>query len=221
EEIRALIDEAAGVSLYRSRRLAAERKMERTRDNLSRVVDLLREMERQLGSLRRQAKKAEQYRALQEELQTVDLTLLCRAYQSLSAELAQLDEQRTELLQREAQLSQEEQQILAERAQTSAALVQEETALQLITERRHTLESTLRQGEQRKEFFLQQKRQAKDRAAAADGEITALTEKRAQVESEITDLSTLHAETQQLVLQDEVLLRTHEQEINTLQHTLA
>ena len=122
---------------------------------------------------------------------------------------------------REAHLSQEEQQILAERAQASAALAQEETALQLITEQRHTLESTLRQGEQRKEFFLQQQRQAKARAAAADGEITALREKRTHVENEITDLSTLHAETQQLVLQDEGLLRTHEQEINALQHTLA
>ncbi|HEV8718182.1 MAG TPA: chromosome segregation protein SMC [Candidatus Binatia bacterium] len=221
EEIRALIDEAAGVSLYRSRRLAAERKMERTRDNLSRVVDLLREMERQLGSLRRQAKKAEQYRALQEELQTVDLTLLCRAYQSLSAELAHLDLQRAELLQEEARLSQEEQQILAERAGDAVTLAQEETALQVITERRHTLESTLRQGEQRKEFFLQQEQQAKARAAAADSEITALTEKQGQIDSEITHLSALHTETRQLVLQDEGLLRTYEQETSTLQHTLA
>ena len=221
EEIRALVDEAAGVSLYRSRRLAAERKMERTRDNLSRVVDLLREMERQLGSLRRQAKKAEQYRALQEELQTVDLTLLCRAYQSLSAELANLDGQRAELLQQEARLFQEEQQMLAERAETSAALAREEVALQAATERRHALESTLRQGEQRKEFFLQQEQQAKARASAAEGEISALTEKQAQVESEISQLSGLNAETQELLLQDEGLLRTHEQETSTLQHTLA
>ncbi|MBI3796848.1 MAG: chromosome segregation protein SMC, partial [Deltaproteobacteria bacterium] len=221
EEIRILVDEAAGVSLYRSRRLAAERKMERTRDNLSRVVDLLREMERQLGSLRRQAKKAEQYRALQEELQTVDLTLLCRAYQSLSAELAQLDLQRNELLHHEERLSQEEKQILAERAEASAALSEEELALQVMTERRHALESTLRQGEQKKEFFLQQEQQAKTRASAAEGEITALAEKRAQVESEITHLSALQAEIQQLLLQDEMLLRTSEQETTAFQQTLA
>jgi len=221
EEIRVLIDEAAGVSLYRSRRLAAERKMERTRDNLSRVMDLLREMERQLGSLRRQAKKAEQYRALQEELQTVDLTLLCRAYQSLSAELGTLDGQRAELLQQEARLSQEEQQMLAERAETSAALAREEVTLQAVTERRHALESTLRQGEQKREFFLQQDRQAKARASAAESEITALTEKQAQVESEISHLSDLNAKTQQLLLQDEAFLRTHEQETSALQHTLA
>jgi len=53
EEIRSLIEEAAGVSLFRSRRLVAERKMERTQENLARVLDLLHEMDRQLGSLRR------------------------------------------------------------------------------------------------------------------------------------------------------------------------
>ena len=71
DDIRVLIEEAAGVSLYRSRRLAAERKLERTQDNLARVDDLLSEMERQLSTLRRQAKKAAQYQALQEELKTV------------------------------------------------------------------------------------------------------------------------------------------------------
>jgi chromosome segregation protein len=57
EDIRLLVEEAAGVSLFRSRRIAAERKLERTQENLARVADLLRELERQLGSLRRQAKK--------------------------------------------------------------------------------------------------------------------------------------------------------------------
>jgi len=220
EEIRALIDEAAGVSLYRSRRLAAERKMERTRDNLSRVVDLLHEMERQLGSLRRHAKKAEQYRLLQQELQTVDLTLLCRAYQALSAELAQLDEQRGTLLQQEAHLVQEEKFLLAERAEASRALTEEERALQVISERRHVLESNLRQGEQKKEFFLQQEQQTKARASTAEGEITILSEKRGQVEGEITQLSALQDEIQQLLLQDEMSLRTSEQETTALQQAM-
>ena len=221
EEVRGLIDEAAGVSLYRSRRLAAERKMERTRDNLARVVDLLREMERQLGSLRRQAKKAEQYRALQEELRTVDLALLCRAHQALSVELASLAAQRAELLRQEERLAQEERQTLAERAETSAALAREEAALHAAAERRHAQESALRQGEQKEQFFLQQEQQATARVSAAEGEITALTEKQMQVHSEIAHLSALNAETQQLLLQDEALGRSHEQETTILQRTLA
>ena len=52
QDIRILVEEAAGVSLYRSRRLTAERKLERTHENLSRVADILHEMDRQLASLR-------------------------------------------------------------------------------------------------------------------------------------------------------------------------
>jgi chromosome segregation protein len=220
EEIRSLIDEAAGVSLYRSRRLAAERKMERTRDNLSRVVDLLREMERQLGSLRRQAKKAEQYRALQEELRMVDLTLLCRAHQALSVELANLEAQRSELQLQEERLAQDKQQLLAVRAEASAALALEESALQAIVERRHTLESTLRQSEQKKQFFLQQAQQASVRISTAENEISALAEKQEQVRGELSHLSELSAEIQEFLLQNEASLRVHEQEATTLQHVL-
>src|SRR5262249_491854 len=61
EDRRLFIEEAAGTTLYRSRKLAAERKMEQTRENLLRVNDILREIDRQIQYLHRMAKKAEQY----------------------------------------------------------------------------------------------------------------------------------------------------------------
>src|SRR5205814_1793224 len=221
EEMRVLIEEAAGVSLYRSRRLTAERKLERTQENLSRVADLLRELERQLGALRRQAKKAEQYRALQEEFKTVDLTLLCQAYRSLAGEVANLDTQRSRLLQQEEELAQEEQQALAERAQASASLAQEEAALRAIEERHQALESLRRQGEQKKQFLLQQEQQLTARASASEEEATALTEKQEQTQGEIASIVERCSEIQRLLLEDETLFRTQEQESGTLQHTLA
>src|SRR5207247_881521 len=150
EEMRALIEEAAGVSLYRSRRLTAERKLERTQENLSRVADLLRELERQLGALRRQAKKAEQYRAFQDELKTVDLTLLSQAFRTLNGELEALAERRAALAEQEVQLTQEEQRLVVARAHALEALAREETMLHEVEEQRRTLESQLQQGEQRK-----------------------------------------------------------------------
>src|SRR5205823_3213949 len=77
EELRLFIEEAAGTTLYRSRRQVAERKMERTQENLERVRDILREVDRQLGGLRRQAKRAEQYRALQTEIAAQDAATAC------------------------------------------------------------------------------------------------------------------------------------------------
>ena len=61
EDLRLFLEEAAGITRFRSRKIAAERKMERTRDNLVRVNDVLRELERQMGSLQRQARRAEEY----------------------------------------------------------------------------------------------------------------------------------------------------------------
>jgi chromosome segregation protein len=73
EDRRAIIEEAAGTSKYKSRKLVAERKLERTQQNLLRVSDIVREIERQIRAMELQAKKAERYRALKAELRDKDL----------------------------------------------------------------------------------------------------------------------------------------------------
>ncbi|HEY0082337.1 MAG TPA: AAA family ATPase, partial [Pyrinomonadaceae bacterium] len=65
---RSLIEEAAGITKFRVRQRAAEARLEGARGNLRRVSDIVSEIERQVGSLRRQATKARRYRALREEL---------------------------------------------------------------------------------------------------------------------------------------------------------
>jgi len=75
EQIRDLIEEAAGVSKYRFRRDEAQRKIQATRENLTRIRDILSELERQLSSLNRQAKKAERYQQYQDELKQNELEL--------------------------------------------------------------------------------------------------------------------------------------------------
>jgi chromosome segregation protein len=65
---RQLIEEAAGVTKYKSRRRAAELKLEAARQNLTRVDDIVFEVEKQRGTLKRQAAKARRYRRLREEL---------------------------------------------------------------------------------------------------------------------------------------------------------
>src|SRR4030095_11806040 len=73
EDRRLFIEEAARTTLYPNRQLPAERKMERTRESLSRVNDILREIERQAQYLERQAKKAAVHKRLVEELRELDL----------------------------------------------------------------------------------------------------------------------------------------------------
>ncbi len=67
-ERRQLLEEAAGVTKYRARRRTAELKLEAAQQNLTRVDDIVFEVEKQRGALKRQAAKARRYRRLREEL---------------------------------------------------------------------------------------------------------------------------------------------------------
>ncbi|NLY63591.1 MAG: chromosome segregation protein SMC [Alcaligenaceae bacterium] len=67
EELRVYLEEAAGVSRYKERRRETENRLADTRENLTRVEDILRELENQLGKLEAQAEVASQYRNLQNE----------------------------------------------------------------------------------------------------------------------------------------------------------
>jgi chromosome segregation protein len=73
EDRRLLIEEAAGITKYKARKKQAERKMELTQQNLDRVGDIVAEIERNLGSLRRQAAKAERYLSYRSELEDLQL----------------------------------------------------------------------------------------------------------------------------------------------------
>jgi chromosome segregation protein len=91
EELRHFIEEAAGTTRFRARKVAAERKMERTRDNLLRVQDVIRELERQMSSLQRQAKRAEEYHRLKDELRALDFRVLATRRRAWAAEIAALE----------------------------------------------------------------------------------------------------------------------------------
>ncbi len=90
EDRRRIIEEAAGTSGFKRRRQAAERKMDQTRQNLLRVNDILREVERQLHKIELQAKRAERYRNLQEQLKEKELRWAAVRRQGLEREVAAL-----------------------------------------------------------------------------------------------------------------------------------
>ena len=73
EDRRGLIDEAAGITRYKSKKKAAERRMDSTRQHLLRVTDIVGEIEGRLRSLRLQAQKAERYKRYKGELRDLDL----------------------------------------------------------------------------------------------------------------------------------------------------
>jgi len=107
EDRRLFIEEAGGTTLYRSRRIAAERKIERTRENLLRVNDVSREIERQIQNLNRLAKRAEKYRSLRDEQRDLDLRVAAHRWQQLEARVAELGGKLEALRTRESELNSE------------------------------------------------------------------------------------------------------------------
>jgi chromosome segregation protein len=81
---RQLIEEAAGVTKYRARRRTAELKLDAAQQNLTRIDDIVFEVEKQRGTLKRQAAKARRYQRLRDELRRWEKVLLARRQRVLS-----------------------------------------------------------------------------------------------------------------------------------------
>src|SRR5512143_3337355 len=82
---RQLIEEAAGVTKYKARRRAAELKLEASQQNLTRIDDIVFEVEKQRNALKRQAARARRYRRLRDELRHWEKIVFTRRYRDLAA----------------------------------------------------------------------------------------------------------------------------------------
>src|SRR5437899_10625246 len=85
---RAVIEEAAGVTKFKTRKRLAEAKLEGAKQNLARVYDILEEVTRQVNSLKRQAAKARRYGELKTELDSRLRTLLSGKFRLLERDTA-------------------------------------------------------------------------------------------------------------------------------------
>jgi chromosome segregation protein len=86
DDLRAFLEEAAGISRYKERRRETENRIGHTRENLDRLNDLREEVEKQIRHLQRQAATARRYQTLKEEERKLSAELLALKLQSLDAE---------------------------------------------------------------------------------------------------------------------------------------
>jgi chromosome segregation protein len=86
DDLRAFLEEAAGISRYKERRRETESRIGHTRENLDRLNDLREEVEKQIRHLQRQAATARRYQGLKEEERKLQAEVLALRMQSLDAE---------------------------------------------------------------------------------------------------------------------------------------
>ncbi|HYR41235.1 MAG TPA: chromosome segregation protein SMC [Methylomirabilota bacterium] len=159
-ERRIFIEEAAGVARYKQQRAETQGKLDATRQNLLRVRDVMDEVKRQVGSLERQAKKAQQYKALHQERQALDLAMMAADYAGLTAAHEALE-------------------------QEMGRLRREEETQRVTIAQIESREATLRATIQESDYRLADLRQS---AQKFQGELERLLERREQMGAQIREL---------------------------------
>ncbi|MDX6303321.1 MAG: chromosome segregation protein [Blastocatellia bacterium] len=171
---RTIIEEAAGITKFRVRQRAAEARLESARSNLSRVSDIIAEIERQVNSLRRQAAKARRYRIQKEELRE----LLRHVYVAEERSLVALLEQSQVHLESATE----------EDRQLAAALTAREETSRSATQTARALEDELTQLRAAvAEAALQRDRRIRERVYQEE-QIETLTRRRTEIEMEVAAL---------------------------------
>jgi chromosome segregation protein len=105
-ERRAIIEEAAGVTKFKTKKRLSEAKLESSKLNLARVNDIVVEVEKQLGSLKRQASKARRYSEIREQMRGIVRQMLAGKARELDGEAERLGGRLAELTTAETQQAQ-------------------------------------------------------------------------------------------------------------------
>jgi len=213
EDRRHLIEEAAGITKYQSRKKAAERKMEQTRQNLLRVTDIVAEIQKNLNSLKYQAAKARRYKEYKAEIRDIDLHIASHRYLELVATGKAAESQWTERAAEEqelaAALASGEAEVEAGRVEVTG-LDQDHEQRQLrsyeLDNRVRLAESDLQHLQQDLESLAARERDAEAEMQALGDSARSLHEERARLGAELASLEESVAREQTRLAEAEALL---------------
>ncbi len=187
QDRRAIIEEAAGITKFKAKKKAAEKKLDQTRQNLMRVSDIVVELDKRMGTLRRQAQKAERYRKYKTELRDIDLWKAAHRWLELSAEgkliAARLETTSTGLEDARNAWTTKDAHVVAERAELGV----EERRLVGVQERVYELDNRLRLGESKIGFERREADELDVRIAGSRSEIDGIATQRARGAEELAE----------------------------------
>jgi chromosome segregation protein len=196
EDRRAIFEEAAGITKYKSQKKEALRKLEATEANLLRIGDVIKEVKRQIGSLQRQAGKARRYQALHADLRVLDTHHSKKQLAKLESDLAHSRGEIEKIANSEqtsrAKIETGENELAGERQ----ALDKIDIEVGDIRAEAQRLQSEIAAHKSRIEFNRQRKDELNDLIERAKGDIASAENKRKQHEAQIHESNALIEKTQ-------------------------
>jgi chromosome segregation protein len=209
EDRRLFIEDAAGVSKYKSRKEAAVRKMEATKQNILRLNDIIKEVKSQLNTISRQAKRAEQYKNIKQQSKEAELTIALQNYVELAGKESSLQAVR-------AQLQDENSGIHANLEAKESALdelkmklLENEELIAKSQQELYEIKNTISIKEKNIEFASRQVEDTSERKQKDLAEIQLLRTKKADLVVEIENLRTSAADAESKI----AVLKTEHDEI--------
>jgi chromosome segregation protein len=214
EDRRAIFEEAAGIVKYKTRKKEAEKKLETTEQNLSRIHDLIHELDNQVGPLSEQAEKAKKYKELKAELRQVEVGLyvhkietLHRQWQEAAQEARRLKEEQVSLA---AEISSRE----ATLEEIKAELHRQEKSWEEVQAELLSVSEELEKAEGQREVWLERLRNRDQYKEQLSHQIRRLTE-------ELDRLSTEEQSVRQRLEEKRGELAEAEQSLELLQRELS
>jgi chromosome segregation protein len=175
-ERRAIIEEAAGVTKFKTKKRLAETKLESSKVNLSRVNDIVVEVEKQLGSLKRQAAKARRYSEIREQMRAIVRQMLAGKARELEVQAERIASQLAELTAAEAQHAQ--------------AIQQQEGEQDRLSRRNYELDTEIRQNQNQLNLTALEVDRAENKIAFNTERTSELTGRQTQIGADLSELNT-------------------------------
>lgn len=208
EDRRTIFEEAAGITKYKADRKEAMRKLEQTDANLVRIADVIREIKRQIGTLQRQAAKAEKFKGLKSELRILDIFTARQEIADIDRHLADVAAELEETVGRENAALEAVADAEAGTAQIRADMAEHEDAINAATETAAQDQSRL---EHSKEIIAIGEQRIADYRAWADRDSREASEMRTQLTQLSEQIAQLETASKRLSL--EVVAAKEEREI--------
>ncbi len=169
---RKMLEQAAGITIYKTRKKEAKLKLDATEQDLARIEDLLFEINNQLKSLESQAKKAEKYYEIKKEYKELSIELAKAALEGFNITYKDLNEQQQQEVDKrielETAIAKEEAGLEAEKL----AFVEKEKALQLMQHAYNDMLDKVRSKESEKSLSSQRLQHLKERKTNLDEFLT-------------------------------------------------